>query len=294
MSKSTRFTQEDLDRLGLEEWEPGQFRPKQKIKTKAGKAIIIGDNDNLTRAGEEAKKMWMGIDPASDEQSHSAVVKKWADGTIESVMFDGNKTDKYELDEQGVISTGVNSKFKFKNPLTPDECIKPFDIAAIRVLGSGTKKRKQSMDDLHRFAKELVENRGVDSIYIKGNVASSKNSKEIAKFKKKVMGKTVEMTSLIDSKATRAYRTETSRQWGAHLQHFKDIVKDKPYPLHIHFTFIRKTLGRFDLVNAAQGPLDIMVEKGYIEDDSSEHVIPVFNPVVYYSKEYAGLLIKVL
>lgn len=181
-----------------------------------------------------------------------------------------------------------------KNPLTPDDCIKPFDIAAVRALGSGTKKRKQSMEDLHQFAKKLVENRGVDSIYIEGNVPSSKNSKEIAKFKKRVNGKLVDMASLIDSKVTAKYKKEKANTYALHKHRFLEMIQGKTFPVSVQFTFIRKDIGRFDFGNAQQVVADLMVDHKWIPDDCTEYFVPVFNPVVYYSVQHAGVIIKVL
>lgn len=62
MSKSTRMTPEQLRSMNLEEVEPGKYRPKQK----GDKAFTLEPTD----------KYVMGIDPASDEPSHSAAVKE--------------------------------------------------------------------------------------------------------------------------------------------------------------------------------------------------------------------------
>lgn len=95
MSKSTRMTPEQLRLMGLEEYAPGKYRPKSK-------PIILNDDDDLTRAGQEAKRLWMGAD-----------------------MFDGNKTARYELDEQGIIPSGTKGRFEWgkdgKSKFVPDK-----------------------------------------------------------------------------------------------------------------------------------------------------------------------------
>lgn len=88
MSKSTRFTKDQLDKMGLVETSPGVFGPKKRtvnlkevyneISKKKMPLDILSPEDFM-----------IGVDPASDEPSHSAVVKRWADGTVESVHFDG-------------------------------------------------------------------------------------------------------------------------------------------------------------------------------------------------------------
>lgn len=183
MSKSTRFTQEDLDRLGLEEYEegkyrkksdgkeikfkpastkeltmedihisepinadkfdgsktarleldrlgfrghePGKFRPNKTAKLlktddgtlfsevppvradgdkpEFGDIIRMPSPDNTIFAfktlkddvptindkGRMSNDFMIGVDPASDEPSYSADVRKWIDGTVESVHMDG-------------------------------------------------------------------------------------------------------------------------------------------------------------------------------------------------------------
>jgi len=61
MSKSTRITPEQLRLMGLEEYAPGQYRPKRK--------------------------------------SDHPITKL-------QTMFEGNKTNRHELDEQGIIPSG--------------------------------------------------------------------------------------------------------------------------------------------------------------------------------------------
>ena len=78
-----------------------------------------------------------------------------------------------------------------------------------------------------------------------------------------------------------------------------------PDPIKVHFTFIRGTRRRFDLINAAQIVQDLMVQYDWIADDNFTKLIPVFDPPEYdkvkpgvriwvegtsITKELAGLL----
>ena len=46
------------------------------------------------------------------------------------------------------------------------------------------------------------------------------------------------------------------------------------YPVQVDFHFYRTTRRRFDYINLAQGPLDLMVEAGILADDDMMHVVP--------------------
>lgn len=46
----------------------------------------------------------------------------------------------------------------------------------------------------------------------------------------------------------------------------------------VKWLILNSTRRRFDYVNIVQGLLDAMVAVGYVEDDSAEYVIPVFEP----------------
>ncbi|MCF2625273.1 hypothetical protein I6E17_03640 [Fusobacterium perfoetens] len=121
------------------------------------------------------------------------------------------------------------------------------------------------------------------NIYIKGNVPSSKNSKQWT-------GK-----MLINSKTVRNYINNFGFQWYSleNIKAFKSMIKGKDKPYKIGFYFIRDTARKFDYINAAQLPCDLMVKAGMIDDDNCNEIIPVFLGYEV-DKEKAGVKISVL
>lgn len=122
-----------------------------------------------------------------------------------------------------------------------------------------------------------------DDIYIKGNVASKKNSK-------RWIGK-----ALIDSKAVDRYLKLYNYQWSDYknISKFKTLVKDLKKPYNIGFYFIRQTIRAFDYNNISQLPQDLMVKYGWLEDDNCNILKPVY---LGYEKDKdnAGIIIRVL
>lgn len=123
----------------------------------------------------------------------------------------------------------------------------------------------------------------VESIFIKGNIPSSKNSKQWT-------GK-----MLISSKTVRAYEKNYSFQWylQENIKKFKELLKGKSKPYRIGFYFIRDSVRKFDYINAAQLPCDLMVKAGMIDDDNCNEIIPVFMGYEV-DKNNAGVRITVL
>lgn len=123
-------------------------------------------------------------------------------------------------------------------------------------------------------------------IFIPGNVASSKNSKQWTG------------TKLIWSEVARAYRSNTNFFWMSYRLRFKQLIKDKKKPLMIGMYFVRDSKRKFDWVNVVQTIQDLMGYHEWIEDDNITEMLPV--PVeidgMYYhvSKEEAGVYIIVL
>ena len=125
-----------------------------------------------------------------------------------------------------------------------------------------------------------------DSIFIKGNVPSSKNNKQVfAKYGK---------VFFTDSPQTKRYRKETVEQYRINRDIFLSLTKDKPLPLNVRFKFTRDTRRLFDFVNMAQVVLDLMTEYGWISDDNYTIINPSFDPVVIIDKINPGVKIKVL
>lgn len=123
-------------------------------------------------------------------------------------------------------------------------------------------------------------------IFIKGNTPSSKNSKQFVTLKN---GKTM----LLNSKTVQKYIKESKGDWILNKNNFKKILEGKEKPYKIELYFIRDSKRRFDYINAAQIIFDLMQEYGYIDDDDSTNVIPVFKGFEV-DKSRAGAEIRVL
>ena len=123
-------------------------------------------------------------------------------------------------------------------------------------------------------------------IFIRGNTPSSKNSKQFVTLK---TGKTL----LINSKTVQKYIKESKADWLINTNEFFKILKDKEKPYKVELFFIRDSKRRFDYINAAQIIFDLMQEYGYIEDDDSTNVIPIFKGFEV-DKARAGVEINIL
>lgn len=118
-------------------------------------------------------------------------------------------------------------------------------------------------------------------IFIKGNVPSSKNTKQWT-------GK-----YLVWSKAAQKYVKETEKFWIEERDNWLKMIKGKTFPLKVSFKFIRKSKHRFDYVNPLQTVLDLMVKYEWISDDNADVILPVFEPYEY-DKDNSGVYIKIV
>lgn len=123
-------------------------------------------------------------------------------------------------------------------------------------------------------------------IFIAGNTPSSKNSKQFVTLKS---GKTL----LINSKTVQKYIKESKVDWLVNKNEFLKMLKGKEKPYKVELFFIRDSKRKFDYINAAQIIFDLMQEYGYIEDDDSQNIIPVFKGFEV-DKARAGVEIRVL
>ena len=123
-------------------------------------------------------------------------------------------------------------------------------------------------------------------IFIAGNTPSSKNSKQFVTLKN---GKKL----LLNSKIVRKYIDKSEMDWRFNTTEFFKMLKGKNKPYKIELYFIRDSRRRFDYINAAQIIFDLMQEYGYIEDDDSTNVIPIFKGFEV-DKTRAGVKIEVL
>lgn len=97
-------------------------------------------------------------------------------------------------------------------------------------------------------------------IFISGNVPSSKNSKQFVTLK---TGNKI----LINSKIVRDYVKNHCDEWWKNTSKFMEMIKGKEKPYKIGFYFIRDSKRKFDYINAAQLPLDLMQDYDWIDDD---------------------------
>ena len=128
-------------------------------------------------------------------------------------------------------------------------------------------------------------------IFISGNTPSSKNSKRIIKITNKKTGK--KTTRLINSEVTEKYIKISKTDRILNKRKFLKMLENKEKPYRIELYFIRDSRRRFDYINAAQIIFDLMQEYGYIEDDDSTNVIPIFKGFEV-DKVRAGVEIRVL
>ena len=128
-------------------------------------------------------------------------------------------------------------------------------------------------------------------IFIAGNTPSSKNSKRIITITNKKTGK--KTTRLINSEVTEKYIKSSKVDWLVNKNEFLKMIKDKEKPYKIELYFLRDSKRRFDYINAAQIIFDLMQEYGYIEDDDSTNVIPIFKGFEV-DKARTGVKIEVL
>jgi putative uncharacterized protein FNV0869 len=123
-------------------------------------------------------------------------------------------------------------------------------------------------------------------IFIKGNTPSSKNSKQFVTLKN---GKTM----LLNSKTVQKYIKESKGDWILNKNEFLKMLKGKEKPYKIELYFIRDSKRRFDYINASQIVFDLMQSYGYIDDDDSTNIIPVFSGFEV-DKAKSGVEIRVL
>jgi hypothetical protein len=104
----------------------------------------------------------------------------------------------------------------------------------------------------------------MNRIFISGNVPSSKNSKQwTGKF-------------LVMSDTCKKYIKASEMEYRVNRNKFLKLLQGKERPYKIGFYFIRDSRRKFDYINAAQLPLDLMQKFGWLEDDDCHNVIPVF------------------
>lgn len=125
-------------------------------------------------------------------------------------------------------------------------------------------------------------------IFLKGNVPSSKNSKNFTRINNK--------TLLLNSKTVNKYLANFEYQYfdNKNKKKFKEMLRGKKKPYQIKFTFTRDSKRKFDASNIVQIVQDLMVRHNWLIDDNYDEMIPVFNPEYKLDPSYPGVLIEVL
>jgi hypothetical protein len=119
------------------------------------------------------------------------------------------------------------------------------------------------------------------SVFIPGNVPSSKNSKVwTGKF-------------LVHSKPTRKWIKETKPYFIRYCDEFRKVVGRLEKPVFVEFVFVRNSRRLFDYLNPAQTVQDQMVTHGWLEDDNCDILLPSFGKYAY-DKHNSGVYINVL
>jgi hypothetical protein len=126
-----------------------------------------------------------------------------------------------------------------------------------------------------------IDQNGVHSWFIPGNVPSLKNSKVWT-------GK-----YLVASPSVKRWQKISLEAWQAQKDSFREVTKDLPRPYFIHFTFLRKVDNYWDITAPTETIADEMVRHGWINDDNIYEFIPVFGKPRLERKE-PGTIIKVL
>lgn len=122
------------------------------------------------------------------------------------------------------------------------------------------------------------------SIFISGNVPSSKNSKQMIVNNGR--------TFFVWSKTAQKYVRSTKKEYVSYAPIFKKHLEGLKKPYRISFKFIRGSKHKFDYPNPLQTVMDLMVLYGWLEDDNVDEIIPVFE-LYSYSKERPGVLIGI-
>lgn len=135
---------------------------------------------------------------------------------------------------------------------------------------------------------EPQENKTIEPIFIGQNVVSSKNGRIY----------NAAMKRSFESKNAQAYRKDTKYDFIANREAFLKMTEGVQKPYILGFHFVRKSRHRSDFHNLVQGPLDIMVSAGYLEDDDMVNMFPVpleiDGKLFSYDKENPGMYFKIL
>lgn len=141
-------------------------------------------------------------------------------------------------------------------------------------------------------------------IYIRGDVASSKNSHQVyfrpgqmpeKSFIRCTDKKGRSMVPFVTkSDFAKLYVRNTFYRYQKNKEKFLSLIQDKKPPYYVYFMFIRKSNARFDFGNMIQIVQDQMQSAGWIEDDDVDTLLPLpLVPVKQVIKGYEGVVIYV-
>ncbi len=160
-----------------------------------------------------------------------------------------------------------------KDKMTAAEFRKAISRGVINTTG-----KRLTVNDVSDEYMETIDK--IDSIWIPGEVYSSKNNnrifaKSVKKSKWLLNGKPVK-PFITCSAAVSRYKEEKLGYYIANREKFLKMTENKPFPLYVYFQFIRRTRGRWDFNNMTELVQDMMVMAGWIPDDDEKHLIPVY------------------
>lgn len=139
---------------------------------------------------------------------------------------------------------------------------------------------------LIRLIRTFLINKGIKydflekEIFIPGNIPSLKNSKQVTR-----------SGAILPSKTVKKYLDYYNFFWCIYEIDFLNFIKNKSKPYNIDFLFIRDSKRKFDYINIAQAPLDLMQSHNWIKDDDALNVKPYFSDFKV-DKENCGVIIK--
>ncbi len=179
-----------------------------------------------------------------------------------------------------------------------NKILKPFtETVTIKI----KKKQPKIVEDI------IIPEEFSGSIWIPGNVPSSKNSRQnFVKHQNDVLvrksnGK-IDSISL-GSKLVQEYKKKTEIYWIREQEQFQfhkmqpgKFGEQRQEPFEIQFLFVRDSKRKADFHNLVQLPLDLMQEYGWIEDDDMDHILPFppLGPVKYIiNKQMPGVFIQI-
>ena len=178
-----------------------------------------------------------------------------------------------------------------KDQWTAKEFREHYKTGRISSKGKAIKEEKL----LPEFEAMLIRDKQPNTIYLRGNVPSSKNSKQIF-FKNGTGGRKIPF--ITDSNLVKKYKKDIVGQLMEQKSCFKALTKDKKLPLVLQLTFIRSTKQHFDFNNITQVLCDLFQKHQWIAEDDLDHLItlPPLPPAeqYYVNKDCAGVIIKVL